>query len=109
LGRADAACLLHGADCPFWSRFYESFDPEENFFLQLADHSGKDVLVTNNLIPDGAGRHLKHPDILVRRIRVVRDARAVLASWLRTFPDKTTEEGIDSFLAPAYQAQAELI
>lgn len=97
-----AACLVHGVQCQLWPGFLEAYDRTGNFFLQLAKHAGKDIIVTNNLIPDKAGKHLDHPSIVTRHIQVVRDGRALAASFKRKFPAKTFIEAITGFLQPSF-------
>ncbi len=74
-----ALCSLHGAACPVWSRF--RVDAAENPFRQLARITGRRCLIVNNsrrLLP------FQHPpEIAARYIFLVRDGRAVTASFLR--------------------------
>lgn len=96
------ACLVHGGSCEFWPAFLERYDRSSNFFTQLAEYSGRDFIVTNNLVPTGMARELRHPRILVKRIRMVRDGRALMLSWLRNFGsmDKNVFDAIDEFVLP---------
>ena len=79
-------CSIHGEPCPLWSQFNHPSD--ENPFLQLSRLSGKRVLIVNKsrkFLP-----FQKHPQIESRFIHLVRDNRAVLASFLRKNPQMTT-------------------
>jgi hypothetical protein len=96
------ACLVHGDDCAFWPGFLRDYDPSRNFFLQLAERSGRDVIVTNNPLPDGAGSELRHPDILVKPIYLIRDGRALAASYRRHVEGASYLDGITSFLHPSF-------
>lgn len=78
-------CLLHGSDCDLWPAFAARFDPAENFFVQLAGYTGKRWIVINNPSPARLGAHLDDPRVRSREIRVVRDGRAVVASYMRKF------------------------
>ena len=100
-------CRVHGTKCEFWNGFYESYDPEKNFFLQLAEHSGREFIVTNNLSPAGAGKDLLDSGVREKRIRFVRDGRALLASTLRANArDKMTIfEALQKFLVPGMLSQ----
>ncbi len=83
----EGACLLHGPSCPFWTEFARRCDPEGNFLVELAAAAGVDAVVINN--PTSAFREavLQHPEIDEVTIRLVRDGRAVAASYARKFPD----------------------
>ncbi len=99
---APQACRVHGASCPFWPRFYESWAEEENFFLHLARLSGKRVIVTNNPLPQGGGKALEHPDVVVKPIYLVRDGRAVADSYASKFPNLSFLEVCRDWLAPSF-------
>ncbi|MBX3374252.1 MAG: hypothetical protein KF817_10485 [Phycisphaeraceae bacterium] len=95
-------CLLHGSACDLWPAFAARFDPAENFFVQLAGHTGKRWIVINNPSPARLGAHLDDPRVRPREIRVVRDGRAVVASYMRKFKVPATA-AIDWF-EPAARA-----
>lgn len=80
-------CLVHGADCTFWPEFARSYSPEGSFFNQLAQASGKSTIVTNNLIPNKMGLELERREVATTEAIVVRDGRAVVASYARKFAD----------------------
>ncbi len=72
-------CMLHGADCPVWSRFDAS--AQEHPYLQLGRLTGKNILVISNsldYLPADPG-----PGIEQRFIHLIRDGRAVAASFRR--------------------------
>jgi len=96
------ACLIHEHDCDFWPGFQKIYSPDKNFFVELSSYSGKHYFVTNNLLEHGAGRHLNHPDIEVIPIHLVRDGRALAASYHRKFPDKHFIQAITEFLQPSF-------
>ena len=33
-------CLVHGPDCDLWPAFSARYDPRNNLFVQLAEHTG---------------------------------------------------------------------
>ena len=96
------ACLVHGKDCDFWEGFLASYTPDKNLFIELAKYSGKTHFSTNNLLLQGAGTQLNHPDIKTRYIQVVRDGRALAESFRRKFDGKTFIQGITEFLQPSF-------
>ncbi len=77
------ACRVHGKGCAFWRSFAEKYDPTKNFYLQLADHAGRDFIIINNPTPAHEKAEMRHPDIVVKPIRVVRDGRALACSFSR--------------------------
>ena len=81
-GFADA-CRVHGKDCGFWSGFAERYDPGRNFYVQLADYADKDYIVINNPTPAHEKAEMRHPDIVIKPIRIVRDGRALACSFSR--------------------------
>ena len=50
---AGDACRIHAGDCRFWPGFFARHDRTANFYLELAEASGKNVIVINNAIPGG--------------------------------------------------------
>ncbi len=77
------ACRVHGRDCPFWTGFARRYDPESNFYLQLAEHARRDIIVINNPTPAHEQAELRHPDLRIKPMRVVRDGRALACSFAR--------------------------
>ncbi len=76
---------LHREDSPIWSKF--DMESSENTFRQIARISGKRVLVVNN-----SRKFLHEQDeegIEPYFVNVIRDGRAVVASFLRKFPEKS--------------------
>lgn len=98
------ACRVHVDGCEFWSSFYDAYDPAKNFFIQLAEFSGRDVIVTNNPLPDGAGKQMRHPKIELKPIQLIRDARAVIASYCRKYPEAALFDATRDWLRPSFEA-----
>jgi hypothetical protein len=96
-------CLIHGHECDFWPDFVEKYREDKNLFIELAQHSGKSILITNNLSEAGVGRYLQHPKVRTKYIQVVRDGRALTASYHRKFPHKKYYQSITEFLQPSFQ------
>lgn len=88
-------CLVHGPECDFWPKFAANFNPRQPFFAQLGESSGKDLIVTNNSIPTKMGKELKKRGVTTSEAIVVRDGRAVVASYARKFPDGGVQGAID--------------
>jgi hypothetical protein len=80
LGRA--VCTLHGEQCPVWSQFQYPGGP--NPFVQLQQLTGKRIQVVNN--SRKFLHHQRELGIRARYIHLIRDGRAVTASFLRKFP-----------------------
>jgi hypothetical protein len=97
-------CRVHGTECELWPRFHQTYDPNRNFYVQLAEVSGRSVIVTNNPLPDGAGSDLEHKDLDVRNIHVIRDGRAVAASYHRKHPDTSFYDVMHKWLRPSFTA-----
>jgi hypothetical protein len=76
-------CTVHGESCPLWSGF--EHPSSQNVFVQLAQRSGKNLLIVNN-----SRKFLSqedHPQIRRKFIHLMRDGRAVTASFMRKFPE----------------------
>ena len=71
--------------------------------MALARYSGKPVIVTNNLLDAGAATQLRHPLVAAKYIQVVRDGRAVAASYKRKFAEKNFLQAITGFLQPSFR------
>ncbi|MDG2053237.1 MAG: hypothetical protein P8J86_00870 [Phycisphaerales bacterium] len=93
------ACRVHGPTCEFWQGFCEQYDSRENYFVQLADYAKCDVLVINNPIPNGTSLELEHPSIVVKPIQLIRDGRAVAASYRRKHPNESFFDGVKNWLS----------
>lgn len=100
--QASTACRVHGDRCSFWPGFYESWTEGKNFFVHLAEVSGKNIIVTNNPLPTGAGTALAHAQVIVKSIRFVRDGRAVAESFARKHPDRAFFDVVRDWLAPSF-------
>ena len=101
---ADGVCVVHNERCTFWPEFIRTWDRDGSFFRQLADYSGKALLVLNNPFAPLFEKELADRDeIDVRTIFVARDGRAVLSSVLRHHPGRyaTTYDAIAQWVKPA--------
>ena len=77
------ACRVHAEACTFWPDFARRFDADRNFYLQLSEATGRDVFVINNPSPAHRDSELGHSDVIVHEVRLVRDGRALAASYAR--------------------------
>lgn len=98
--QAAKLCLVHGESCPLWPAFCERYDREQNFLVQIAEVVKKRSFIINNPIMDGFGRELDGPGIEVLPVFVVRDGRAVTASYARHF-SVSFEDALADWYAPA--------
>jgi len=73
-------------------------DRQENPFLSVARHFERDVIVLNNPTAEVA-KHLDRDILGVREIHLIRDGRALLASYLRKFPRSDVLGGLFDFMA----------
>ena len=89
------ACQIHGEKCSFWPEFDKTFTASKNLFLQLAQATGKDYFIINN--PQKSRVELEHPNITEKTIILLRDGRAVTASFHRKYPTHYTESAEDNF------------
>ena len=100
----EGVCLIHGKDCDFWTGFSEVYTGE-NFFRELSAYSGRTHFLFDNPTPDFVAGAIEKPGLNVKRIRYLRDARAVTASYARrtgeTYYDTILPDGwyYPSFLA----------
>jgi hypothetical protein len=78
------ACKLCGEGCEFWSAFNKVRSPEKNIFLQLADFSGGRILSLSKV--EKFRSQLLDARIVLKVIRLLRDGRAVTASYARKYP-----------------------
>jgi hypothetical protein len=85
---AENLCVVHGRKCRFWPGFFERYDPAANFFVELARYTGKRVFAVNNAPQSMIDRHMRHPDIDLKVVKLVRDGRAALASAMRHNPER---------------------
>ena len=81
----EAVCVLHDQGCPIWSKFDP--DSNENWFTQIARLTDRRIVVLNNgrkLLP------MQHAcGARVRFIHLMRDGRAVAASMMRKYPERS--------------------
>ena len=80
------SCVLCGEGCGFWSAFNKVWSPEENIFLQLADFSGARLLSLSKV--EKFRNQLFDDRIKLKVIRLLRDGRAVTASYARKYPSR---------------------
>jgi hypothetical protein len=100
----EGACLVHRDGCEFWSRFAESYRPERGFLPQLAECAGAHTIVINNPTPDFEAAELRRADVSIKTIRLIRDGRGILASYVRKYPDLSVLEGLTGWLCEPYHA-----
>ncbi|MBI1371678.1 MAG: hypothetical protein GC159_02795 [Phycisphaera sp.] len=82
-----ASCTIHGDECPVWSKFDHEHIDTKNPFDQLREITGKRVFIVNNsrdFLP-----FMKPDHIDAKFVHLIRDGRAVAASFLRKYPDKS--------------------
>lgn len=96
----DRLCLIHGTSCAFWPPFLRAYGKEVNFFEQLASFADRDFVVINNPIPDGMGQELESPRVKTITVYVVRDGRAVTASYARKM-GMSFEQALTDWYKPA--------
>lgn len=98
------ACLVHGECCGFWPAFHRVYDPKAPFLLQLAEFAGCDVIAINNPSAAFTERELRDVRLRVRPIHLVRDGRAIAASYLHHHPDATFLDAVLGFLKPSFDS-----
>lgn len=79
-----AVCTVHGEDCPVWSH-YE--DDTQNVYTRLRELTQRSHYIVNN-----SRKYLSHEDaprIDAHYVHLVRDGRAIVASHLRKYNDRT--------------------
>lgn len=99
----DKLCLVHGGKCELWPAFCASYDRSKPFFSQLASFTGKRIFVINNPVPEGFGRELEEPGLDIVPVFVVRDGRAVAASYARHL-GVSFEKAVLEWYAPAIKS-----
>lgn len=90
LGDVSGVCSLCGLECEFWGNFQKARDPAENLLVELARHTGRNMISIS-----GGGRLkrlLRDPRIEVKSIRLLRDGRATTASYHRKYSEKPYED-----------------
>ena len=96
------ACRVHPGNCQFWDEFLKIYDKNKNFYIQLADFSGKNFIIINNPIPNtNAFTDFKHKNIELKKINIVRDGRAVCSSAMKHIKDKDYLEILTEWFAPS--------
>ncbi len=84
------SCMLCGDGCEFWSAFNKVWSPKENIFLQLADFSGARLLSFSKV--EMFRGQLLDVRIKLKLIRLLRDGRAVTASYARKYPSRQYDD-----------------
>lgn len=99
----DNACLLHQKQCTFWPEFIKGRNTNDNFFVQLADYTGKTNFVINNPSKDFSNKELNPAFVNTHIFRQVRDPRANITSMLRHHPQRYPNiyNAINKWLLPA--------
>lgn len=93
----DRVCMLCGEGCEFWNAFNSSWPREKNIFTALSDFSGRPILSISKM--EKFRDHLAHDRLRLKLIRLVRDGRAVTASYLRKYPAWGYEEIVKKWVA----------
>ncbi len=84
------SCMLCGEGCEFWGSFNKVWKQEENIFLQLADFSGARILSLSKV--EKFRGQLLDARINLKLIRLLRDGRAVTASYARKYPSRQYDD-----------------
>lgn len=95
------ACMLCGPGCAFWGAFNRMWSPEKNIFLQLAAFSGKQILSISRI--DKYRKYIVPERMRIKVLRLLRDGRAVTASYLRKYPSRTYEDIVKQWVASSLQ------
>lgn len=82
-----APCSVHGYECDFWPEFMRTWSDDDNYVLKIAEMSGRSMVVLNNAGEEFYTRHLLHPDVDLKVLRMTRDGRGYVTSALRHQPD----------------------
>lgn len=91
-------CMLHGPSCDFWPTALEKLDANAGLYGQLAEIAGVSHVALNNPFVDPQGvDDLGADDVTVKKVSIVRDPRAVAASWLSRAPASSEPCAADAF------------
>lgn len=93
-GEADRACFIHRERCDFWPKFVRAGGHRGRFFKDLAAYTGKRFFICNYPRSEMSAREVDGQGFRVLHIRLVRDARAALYSYLRHHGTLTPGAGI---------------
>lgn len=96
------ACMLCGPGCAFWGEFNRMWSPEKNIFLQLAAFSGKQILSISRI--DKYLKYIVQERMRIKVLRLLRDGRAVTASYLRKYPSRTYEDIVKQWVVSSQQS-----
>ena len=94
-------CMFCGTGCEFWGHFNRNWDPKQNIFLQLAAYSGKNLLSISRI--DKYRRYIVPGRMRIKVLRLLRDGRAVTASYLRKYSERTYEDIVKQWVASSQQ------
>ena len=97
LENVDRVCMLCGEGCEFWNAFNRAWPREKNIFVALADFSGRSILSISKMEKFRA--HLSDKRLHLKVIRLVRDGRAVTASYLRKYPARNYDDIVKKWVA----------
>jgi|GEM_PF-1765112 len=102
----DQACLVHDGRCEFWAGFADFWDGEENMLLALSRYSGRTHFFFDNPNPEFVEAYMQDPAVQTVRLRYLRDARAISASFARKMPDTPYYDSIlpSGWLYHSFQA-----
>ena len=81
--QAMAACFEHEEQCRFWPKFVAEWDRGGNFFQQLSEYSNRHVFIVNYPSPELWASHIERSGFVIKHIKLIRDGRANLHSFLR--------------------------
>ena len=100
------SCLVHNEECSFWPSFGATWNRSENFFKALMDFSGKTHFIFDNPPSEFIAAQMQPADIDLKRLRYLRDGRAIAASFARKVPDISFYDSIlpDGWLYLSYMA-----
>ncbi|MDD5671499.1 MAG: sulfotransferase domain-containing protein, partial [Candidatus Omnitrophica bacterium] len=100
----DRVCMIHGAACSLWPEFAKRYKPKSNFFIELAKFTGKKILIIANPRMQITHQQLNHSSIQKKVIHLIRDSRALAASYARKNPGKDILQVLHDWLFRAIRA-----
>lgn len=99
LQNLERSCMLCGECCEFWRAFHKVWSPEKNIFLQLADFSGARLLSVSKV--EKFRGQLFDARINLKVIRLLRDGRAVTASYARKYSSRHYDDIVKQWVLSA--------
>ena len=97
-------CMVCGPECAFWGAFNRVWVPEQNIFLQLAAFSGKQILSISSM--EKYRKDILPDRMRLKVIRLLRDGRAVTASYLRKYPKRSYEDIVKQWVTSSQRNDA---